>query len=118
MWLTKAEVVARIAANGFADLIRHTRSCTRVHEMTIINPHCGHCSQCLDRRFAILAAGLADEDPEEAYKVELFTGERQSGPDREMALAYIRSASRIKDMDDEAFFARFGEASRAVGYFP
>ena len=58
VWLTKAEVVRRIAANGFADLIRHTRSCTRVRDMTVMYPHCGRCSQCLDRRFAILAAGL------------------------------------------------------------
>ena len=118
MWLTKAEVVERIARHGFVDLIRHTRSCTRVHEMTRNNPHCGHCSQCIDRRFAIFAAGLASEDPEEAYKVDLFIGERPPEPDREMALAYVRSATRIKQMNDEAFFAHFGEASRAVAYFP
>jgi hypothetical protein len=118
VWLTKADVVNRIAAHGFGDLIRHTRSCTRVHDMTIGHPHCGHCSQCVDRRFAILAAGLGHDDPEEAYKVELFTGERGAGPDREMALAYVRMATAINGMTDEAFFAHFGEASRAVGYFP
>jgi hypothetical protein len=111
-------VIERIATHGFADLIPHTRSCTRVHEMTRNNPHCGHCSQCVDRRFAILAAGLASEDPEEAYKIDLFTGDRAPGPDREMALAYVRSATAIKQMTDEAFFAHFGEASRAVGCFP
>lgn len=116
-WLTKREVVERIAALGFGDLIRHTRSCARVHDMTILHPHCGHCSQCLDRRFAILAAGLEQEDPEEAYRVDLFTGERPPGPDREMALAYVRSATTISRMTDVAFFARYGDASRAVGFF-
>src|SRR4051812_25520588 len=33
-WLTKAEVVQRIAAHRFANLIRHTRSWTRVYAMT------------------------------------------------------------------------------------
>src|SRR4051812_4408091 len=116
VWLTKAEVVERIAAHGFSDLIRDTRSCTRVHDMTRLHPHCGQCSQCLDRRFAILEAGQAHEDPDEAYKVDLFTGERPAGPDREMALAYVRSASDVNRMADVAFFSRFGEASRAVGF--
>jgi hypothetical protein len=39
--MTKAEVVARIAANGFANLNPDTRSCTRVRDMTILHPHCG-----------------------------------------------------------------------------
>jgi hypothetical protein len=37
-WLTKAEVVERISVHGFSDLIRDTRSCARVHEMTILHP--------------------------------------------------------------------------------
>jgi hypothetical protein len=116
-WMTKAEVVSRIATNGFSGLIRDTRSCTRVHDMTIHHPHCGHCSQCIDRRFAVLAAGQEHEDPAEAYKVDLFTGERPAGPDREIALAYVRSASEVNTMADVAFFSRYGEASRAVGFF-
>jgi hypothetical protein len=117
-WLTKTDVIERIAANGCGGLIRHTRSCTRVHDMTKFHPHCGQCSQCLDRRFAVLAAGQGQEDPEEAYKIDLFWGDRQAGPDREMALAFVRSASKIHEMTDVAFFAHYGETSRIVGFFP
>jgi 7-cyano-7-deazaguanine synthase in queuosine biosynthesis len=116
-WLTKAEVVERVSVNGFKDLIRDTRSCAHVHEMTRLHPHCGQCSQCIDRRFAVLAAGLEQEDPSEAYKVDLFASERLPGPGRELALAYVRSASDIKAMSEVAFFSRYGEASRAVGFF-
>ena len=116
-WLTKAEAVERISVNGFMDLIRDTRSCAHVHEMTTLHPHCGQCSQCIDRRFAVLAAGLEQEDPAEAYKVDLFTGERLPGPGRELALAYVRSASDIDRMTEVDFFSRYGEASRAVGSF-
>jgi hypothetical protein len=111
-------VIGRIVSSGCGDFIRHTRSCTRVRDMTTLHPHCGQCSQCIDRRFAILAAGQEHDDPAEAYKVDLFTGARSEGPDREMALAYVRSASEVDRMADEAFFARFGEVSRVVGYFP
>lgn len=117
-WLTKSEVVERISANGYCDLIRDTRSCTRVHDMTKLHPHCGQCSQCIDRRFAVLAAGQEHEDPAEAYKVDLFLGEREAGSDREIALAFVRSASDIHQMTDVAFFAHYGEASRIVGFFP
>jgi hypothetical protein len=117
-WLTKTEVVETIAAHGCADMIRDTRSCTRVHAMTRLHTHCGHCSQCLDRRFAVLAAGQGDADPAEAYKVDLFEGGRPAGPDRELALAYVRSAATIERMSDVAFFGQYGETSRIVGYFP
>ena len=116
-WMTKAEVVETIAAHGCGDMIRDTRSCTRVHDMTRLHTHCGHCSQCLDRRFAVLAAGRGDADPAEAYKVDLFEDARPAGPDRELALAYVRSAATVERMSDVAFFALYGETSRIVGYF-
>jgi 7-cyano-7-deazaguanine synthase in queuosine biosynthesis len=116
-WMTKSEVIERIAQNGCSDLIRHTRSCTRVHPMTKLHPHCGKCSQCIDRRFAILAAGQECEDPADAYNVDLLLGEREAGPDREMALAFVRSASIVNQMTDVAFFAHYGETSRIVGFF-
>jgi 7-cyano-7-deazaguanine synthase in queuosine biosynthesis len=118
VWLTKTEVLQRIAANGCSDLIRDTRSCTRVRDMTTLNPHCGQCSQCIDRRFAVFAAGQEHQDPAEAYRLDLFSDSRGRGPDREMALAYVRSASLINQMTDAVFFTHYGETSRVVGYFP
>ena len=117
VWLTKSEVVERVATNRCGDLIRHTRSCSRVRDMTKLHSHCGECSQCIDRRFAVLAAGQEHEDPAEAYKTDLFLGNRESGPDRELALAYVRTASNIENMTDIAFFSHYGEASRVVKYF-
>jgi 7-cyano-7-deazaguanine synthase in queuosine biosynthesis len=116
-WITKSEVIERIVQSDCADLIKYTRSCTRVHAMTNLHPHCGKCSQCIDRRFAILAAGQDQKDPDEAYKVDLLLDGREPGPDREMALAYIRSASKIGQMTDVQFFAHFGETSRIVSHF-
>jgi hypothetical protein len=61
--------------------------------MTKMYPHCGKCSQCIDRRFAMLAASQEGEDPAEAYSVDLLLGKRGAGPDREMALSFVRSAA-------------------------
>jgi 7-cyano-7-deazaguanine synthase in queuosine biosynthesis len=116
-WITKAEVIERIVQGDCADRIKDTRSCTRVHAMTKLQPHCGQCSQCIDRRFAVLAAGQEHEDPADAYKVDLLLDGRGPGPDREMALAYIRSASKISQMTEVDFFTHYGETSRIVSHF-
>jgi hypothetical protein len=116
-WLTKAEVIKRIADAELQNLLRHTHSCSRVMDLTKLNPHCGLCSQCIDRRFGVLAAGLANEDPAEAYKIDLFTGVRSGGPDSEMALSYVRMASEINTMTDLTFFSKYGEANRALDFF-
>jgi hypothetical protein len=113
-WETKAAVVRLIAAAGCRDLIRHTTSCTRTWEMTKEYSHCGICSQCIDRRFAVLAAGEEEADPAAEYRVDLLTGEREDGNPRTMLAAYLETASQIAGMSAVEFFARYGEASRVL----
>ncbi len=116
MWLTKAEVIGRAVDHGFVELLRDTRSCSRVMEMTIQHPHCGSCSQCIDRRFGMLAARVGEADPTEAYRFDLFNGARPKVSDKEMALSYVRMANSISGMTDTAFFTAYGELSRAVNF--
>jgi 7-cyano-7-deazaguanine synthase in queuosine biosynthesis len=93
--LTKAEVVERIAAQGCADLIPQTVSCSRVYQIETERPHCGECTQCLGRRFAVLSAGLEQQDPEHGYRVRLFVGERGEGARRSLAVSYIELARSL-----------------------
>ena len=82
VWQTKTQVLERLTGHGGADLITATASCSSVFDRPLELPHCGCCSQCHDRRFAMLAAGLADFDPEARYETELLTGPREgAGPD-------------------------------------
>ena len=114
-WKTKAEVVEVIRAAGCGDLVRHSVSCTHVWDMTTLHTHCGTCSQCIDRRFATLAAGCTDkEDPPEMYAVDLLRGERPPGHSRTMLESYVSTAKRLRAMSDAAFFAAFGEAHRVI----
>ena len=114
-WKTKAEVVEVIRAAGCGDLVRHAVSCTHVWDMTTLHTHCGKCSQCIDRRFATLAAGCTDkEDPPEMYEVDLLRGERAPGHSRTMLESYVSTAMRVRTMNDLAFFATFGEAHRVI----
>ena len=114
-WKTKAEVVEVIRAGGCGDLVGHSVSCTHVWDMTTLHTHCGTCSQCIDRRFATLAAGCTDkEDPPEMYAVDLLRGERSPGHSRTMLESYVSTAKRVRTMTDSAFFGAFGEAHRVI----
>lgn len=114
MWMTKADVVTRIVDAGCASMIGFSTSCTHTWEMTNLHPHCGACSQCIDRRFAVLAAGAGDSDPEEGYKVKLLVDARDDGEPRTMVAAYVETANQVVGMTPLEFFSKFGEISRVL----
>jgi hypothetical protein len=114
-WQTKAQLIRRIADAGCADLIGLTRSCAYPRSASNEQPHCGVCSQCIDRRFAVLAAGQEAHDPAPGYRVDLLTGERGVGRDQTMLAVYTQTAADVAEMRPAEFFGRFGELSRVVG---
>ena len=119
LWKTKAEVVKVIGDRDCSHLIASTISCSHVYQMSKEQSHCGECSQCIDRRFAILGAGLETQDPEGQYRLKLLVDEWDAGEPRTLAESYIRSAVDARNASDEAFYARFaGEISRAVQSLP
>lgn len=115
VWKTKTDVVRLIKESGHGQLAARAVSCSRTFEATKLHTHCGRCSQCIDRRFATLAAGLDDqEDPPEMYKVDLLTGERAIGETRTMAEAFLQRASKLRTVHELDFFAEYPEATRAI----
>ena len=114
IWLTKAEVISLIGVHGQANLIARSISCTHIRKAGP-RPHCGDCTQCLQRRFGILAAGLADKDPAEGYQMELLTQERDA---RSMALNVVSSALEYPRLSLAGFMNRYaGEVLRAARAF-
>ncbi len=113
---TKAEVVERISHLGMADQIVETRSCADVHNQTNQYFHCGRCSQCIDRRFAVLSKRLERFDPEDAYRVDLMSDARQNGIDREMALSYVRNAAFFENATPDALTRYFPVVLDAVNH--
>ncbi len=105
---TKCQVVSRLAEFGGADLVRRTVSCSHVWDQTILHPHCGACSQCRDRRFGVLAAGLDTYDPSDGYQIDVLTGDRQTEQSRVLAIDWTRHALRLASMSDLDFATRFG----------
>ena len=122
IWKTKADVVKVITDAGCHDLIKHSMTCTHTWEMTNQHTHCGGCSQCIDRRFAVLAAKADQHDPAEHYKFDVFTQSRDAqdqkkNVDKIMAAAYLERANQVKGLTDVAqFVTSYPDVGRVFKY--
>jgi 7-cyano-7-deazaguanine synthase in queuosine biosynthesis len=105
---TKTETLKLLRENGQADLLQETVSCTHTRQ-TLMTPHCGVCSQCVDRRFASIAAGMEEHDLSEKYKVDIFTDGITEGPDRNQVVSYIRFALDVRNLNREDIFTKYPE---------
>lgn len=115
-WLTKKEVTLKIQEHGCTDLLASTNSCTRSRrgkEKT----HCGVCSQCIDRRFAILAAGLGDNDDPQKYKVDLLIGDRSMDQEIVMAASYVKFAQNFSHLSQAQFISEHPQITSALPEF-
>jgi hypothetical protein len=116
---TKADVIGRIVNGRGSGLIGHTCSCARPMFKSRTRWHCGTCSQCIDRRMAILAAGQESSETEADYVVDVFTGPRKEGYDQNIAVDYVRHAHELSEMTEEEMATRFNaQLTRACRPFP
>ncbi len=120
LFKTKKEVVESLATNGGSSLIGYTCSCA--HQgifQSRTRWHCGTCSQCIDRRIAVVAAGLAAQEPAEDYVCDVFTGRRDEPEERNMAVNYARHGMELARMGEEEMATRFNQQlTRAVRDMP
>jgi hypothetical protein len=120
LFKTKADVVSLIAKAGAGDLIGRTCSCAHTgHYQSKAHWHCGTCSQCIDRRIAILAAGAEDYEEEDDYESNVFTGPRDDNYKHNIAVGYVRHTTELNRMSTMDIAAKFNkDITRAVRYFP
>ena len=112
--LTRADVALRIRDAGAIDLLKYTRSCASVRNATVQHPHCGVCSQCVDRRFAVRAAGMAGADADEAYEIDLFKDALGEG-NLLLPVGYVNTAYRMNGLSrPAAFLQHYPEVATAL----
>lgn len=115
---TKTEVVSAISSYEKANLISYTKSCSHTIHASKTQWHCGTCSQCIDRRIAILAAGQEAHDSINDYSADVITGPRKDGYEKNIAIAYCRHANELQKMSSEEISTRFSsELARATRPF-
>jgi len=114
---TKAEVVQSLGTHDATDLIALTCSCSHLMFQSSDRHHCGRCSQCIDRRFAVAGAGLLSKDPETDYVSDVFIGARPKPLDRSIAIDYTRHGIELERRSDVEIAGMFNaEIGRAVRY--
>ncbi|MFC1791085.1 7-cyano-7-deazaguanine synthase [Gemmatimonadota bacterium] len=91
MMKTKAEVLSVISDAGVPQLIQESVSCAHTMGRPAIAPHCGECSQCVDRRFAAVAAGVEAYDLPERYGADVFLDDLK-GEGLKQAESHVRAA--------------------------
>jgi 7-cyano-7-deazaguanine synthase in queuosine biosynthesis len=112
---TKSEVVEVLSGAGVPHLISHTCSCAHSMFKAKSQWHCGRCSQCIDRRFAVSAAGLQRFDAKDDYESDVFLGARKNGPEKNMAADYVRHGLELCQRSERDLATQFSaETSRAV----
>ncbi|MDP9357091.1 MAG: hypothetical protein M3R02_17755, partial [Chloroflexota bacterium] len=97
----RAEGLAVLKDAGCADLLQETLSCSRWSRLPGATPQCGTCSQCVDRRFAAITAGLEAHDRPERYVRDVFLHDLPEGHDRTTAESYVRFAQDVHGRSDE-----------------
>ncbi|MFC3205620.1 hypothetical protein [Aquamicrobium soli] len=118
LWHTKYELVTSIAENDCADLIPQSTSCASVRNLSMSGKPCGVCSQCVERRFSILAAGLDGCESPDDYEVDPFIGAHKRRHDVTYAEQYVLRSRRFASISRDAFLAEYGEVFRALPYLP
>ena len=118
IWSTKKDVVVRILQNGFGHLLSRTVSCAHPRIWTTKVHHCGACSQCIDRRFAVLAAGAEIHDAAGNYSIDLLTGDRSLDEDVRMSVAYVKFCQSTARCEKDQFIVQNPQVAAALSYVP
>jgi 7-cyano-7-deazaguanine synthase in queuosine biosynthesis len=109
VFMTKNQVAQNLLGSGCEDLIKASVSCAHTQQATTLHPHCGTCSQCVDRRFALADKSLNHLDSLDSYEKDIFVDELKEGEERTHAENYVRSALKIEPMTDSSFFSTYTE---------
>lgn len=103
---TKGEVIRETVRLGGAPLAHSTFSCATSMFTSAAQPHCGVCSQCVDRRFAGVWAGWDDDLECVQHQIDLFRDPLADGEAAMYAEHYLRFASDITVMSQDEFVSK------------
>lgn len=119
LWNTKAEVIKKIIDAGLPETIKDSNSCAHTWERRAEITHCGSCSQCIDRRIAIIAAGAEAYDPSSQYKTDIILGSRPTEDDKILSAAFLERANEMERIQDIAgFMIKYPSMLRALEHIP
>lgn len=114
IYYTKAQMISKLKKWDQCELIQNTISCSYTQGKTKLQPQCGVCSQCVDRRFAILKNDLVKHDQTEYYEKDIFIDALEGGKETSFSEGYIRTAIEITKMNDGQFYTKYPQLYEAI----
>lgn len=116
---TKAGVIKRLAALGCSEMLQTSISCAHTWERTKQHTHCGMCSQCIDRRIAMVAADASAYDPLDRYAHDIFIDDRPKDEDKMMLAGYLDRATKAEGLRSVAdLLVTFPQVVDALPHIP
>ncbi len=103
LFKTKTDVVRMLASLGEKNLISSSVSCSRTFQNTSQNSHCGQCSQCVDRRFAMYSSSVEDYDEQGIYNFDFLKDELAEGNVKTTLIDYVRLALQFTQLNQTSF---------------
>lgn len=103
---TRADIIQEVINAQKQTGITLTRSCAKSRFQGEIR-HDGVCSQCIDRRFAIVANECSKYESKNEYKINIFTDELEKTQDRTMVLGFAYLADFVERASLDAFYSFF-----------
>ncbi|MBI5948578.1 MAG: recombinase family protein [Chloroflexi bacterium] len=105
---TRDEALGELVEAGIPEALQATVSCANHRGRPKLQQHCGHCSQCVSRRFATAATGLEEYDLPERYGLDVLNDPL---PDdrRPYVVSFVRQAGRIANATEDSLFEEFPE---------
>jgi hypothetical protein len=117
IWKTRADEIKILKESNCDDLLPITVSCNHSRR-TILHPHCGTCSQCVDRRFATkyLDYESTVHIEESSFEKDIFTESLTDGEEWMQVESAVGFAMKINRMDIDSFYNDFVQVFDALDF--
>lgn len=99
LFKTKTDVVEILKKNDGLKLLDSSVSCSRTFQKPQGTTHCGRCTQCVDRRFAVYANEVEKFDENGIYKFDFLKNLLTDDGTIKILTEFIRFAQEVKDSD-------------------
>lgn len=104
LFKTKTEVVEVLKTHNELDLLDSSVSCSVTRNKERGNSHCGKCSQCIDRRFAVFAAEVDEFDTNALYNFDFLEADLIEDEIKKILTDYIRLAQKFAKQDIDGWW--------------
>jgi len=104
LFKTKTDVVEVIKNYDKLDFLDNSVSCSSTRNKKRNTTHCGECSQCIDRRFAVYAASVENEDENGIYNFDFLRDDLLEDDIKKRLTDYIRLANRWAKQDFDGWW--------------